>query len=237
MKMIIKQNLLALLALFFVTQISIADEMSAPASSAQKKMTKEKMSKENMMQENTMQENAGAANMPESSQSSMMESSTEVTTGATMGETETMEMAGFSRGTVARSVFTTLIDNREPIDKVQKVPEKQSDIIYFTELRDMSGQVAKHRWEFKGKIISEVKFTVRGPRWRVWSKKTFVPGWSGDWKVSVINGVGEVISEEVIAYAEPIMEMMKADGAAESTEMNSDLDTNKLAPMENVTAQ
>lgn len=112
-------------------------------------------------------------------------------------------MTGFSRGTVARSIFTTLIDNREPVDKVKQVPEKNGDVFYFTELRDMSGQTAKHRWEYKGKVIAEVDFKVRGPRWRVWSKKSFQPGWAGDWKVSVLNGADEVISEEMIAFTEP----------------------------------
>ena len=123
------------------------------------------------------------------------------------------EMTGFSRGTVARSIFTTLIDNREPVDKVKQVPEKINDVFYFTELRDMSGQTAKHRWEFKGKVIAEVKFNVRGPRWRVWSKKSFTPGWSGDWKVSVVNGANEVISEEVIAFTEAPQAMVESEVA------------------------
>ena len=98
----------------------------------------------------------------------------------------------------------------------------------------MSGQTAKHRWEFKGKIISEVKFKVRGPRWRVWSKKSFAPGWSGDWKVSVVNGVGEVISEEVIAYAEPAEETMQMQDA---NKMDKRLQTNQMMPADPVTAQ
>lgn len=113
------------------------------------------------------------------------------------------EMTGFSRGTVARSLFTTLIDNREPVDKVKQVPEQTKDVFYYTELRDMAGQTAKHRWEYKGKVIAEIDFKVRGPRWRVWSKKSFQPGWGGDWKVSVLNGANEVISEEMIAFTEP----------------------------------
>lgn len=113
------------------------------------------------------------------------------------------EMTGFSRGTVARSIFTTSIDNREPVDKIKQVPAQNRDVFYYTELRDMAGQTAKHRWEYKGKVVAEVDFKVRGPRWRVWSKKSFQPGWAGDWKVSVVNGANEVISEEMIAFTEP----------------------------------
>ena len=127
------------------------------------------------------------------------------------------EMAGFSRGSVARSIFTTLIDNREPVDKVKQVPQQTNDVFYFTELRDMEGQMAKHRWEFKGKVIAEVNFKVRGPRWRVWSKKSFIPGWSGDWKVSVVNGADEIISEEVIAFTEATEDVIKEEAILTDT--------------------
>ena len=110
------------------------------------------------------------------------------------------EQAGFSRGSVIRSIFTTSIQDREPIDKLEKSAEAER-VFYFTELRDMSGQTAIHRWEFDGKVVAEVKFSVRGPRWRVWSSKSFTPGWAGDWKVSVLNGAGETISEELISMA------------------------------------
>ena len=124
------------------------------------------------------------------------------------------EQAGFSRGSVIRSIFTTSIQDREPIDKLEKSAEAER-VFYFTELRDMSGQTAIHRWEFDGKVMAEVKFDVRGPRWRVWSSKSFTPGWAGDWKVSVLNGAGETISEELISMTE----VPAADSAATTETM------------------
>ena len=144
------------------------------------------------------------------------------------------EMTGFSRGLVARSVFTTLIDNREPVDKVRKVPEKNSDVFYFTELRDMTGQTAKHRWEFKGEVIAEVKFNVRGPRWRVWSKKSFIPGWGGDWKVSVLNGANEIISEEIIAFTEATEDVIEGETSNANSLPNESVPSiNSNVPSEN----
>lgn len=110
------------------------------------------------------------------------------------------EQAGFSRGSVVRSVFTTGIDEREPVDKLNTAQSEQENVYYFTELRDMSGQTATHRWEHNGEVQAEVKFDVRGPRWRVWSSKTFSPDLEGEWKVSVLNGAGEVISEDIVNY-------------------------------------
>jgi hypothetical protein len=133
------------------------------------------------------------------------------------------EQAGFSRGSVVRSIFTSSIQDREPIDKLDNTAEAER-VFYFTELRDMSGQTAIHRWEYDGKVMAEVKFDVRGPRWRVWSSKSFVPGWTGDWKVSVLNGAGETISEEMISLTsvpaeEQTTEAMPA--ATEATDMSA----------------
>jgi len=113
---------------------------------------------------------------------------------------EMTEQAGFSKGSVVRSALTSAVENREPTDKLDIVNTEQQQLYFFTELRDMSGQTAKHRWEHNGKVMAEVEFNVKGPRWRVWSSKSFVPNWIGDWKVSVLNGAGEVIKEETFTY-------------------------------------
>ncbi len=232
MKITLNQNLLALFVLVFVSQPVFAEAMSGskggnmPQGShtdRTESMDSKTPASDKGMNRNEQNQNTEASNIEATT-------APPETKPVAQSAEATEEMAGFSRGTVARSVFTTLVDNREPVDKVQKVPQQKNDIIYFTELRDMSGQTAKHRWEFKGKIISEVKFNVRGPRWRVWSKKSFAPGWAGDWKVSVINGVGEVISEEVIAYAEPATGMMSTDNAMDANKMSTMPDANKSMP-------
>ena len=119
------------------------------------------------------------------------------------------EQSGFSRGSVVRSAFTRDIEQREPTEDLQKLTNENGQVKFFTELRDMSGQTAIHRWEYEGKVVAEVEFNVKGPRWRVWSSKSFVPQWTGDWKVSVVNGAGEVISEKNLSYdvaAAPVTE-------------------------------
>ena len=110
------------------------------------------------------------------------------------------DQAGFSSGIVTRAAITSAVENREPTDNLDTVNTELNQLYFFTELREMSGQTAKHRWEREGKLMAEVEFKVKGPRWRVWSSKSFVPGWTGDWKVSVINEVGEVISEKSFTY-------------------------------------
>ena len=122
------------------------------------------------------------------------------------------EMSGFSRGSVMRSAFTTAINEREPAEKLSELTNEQGQVMFFTELRDMSGQKAMHRWEYDGKVVAEVEFNVQGPRWRVWSSKTLSPDLTGEWKVSVLNAAGEVIAEDklnyVAAQAEPAPESL-----------------------------
>lgn len=110
------------------------------------------------------------------------------------------EQSGFSRGSVVRSAFTREVEEREPTENLQKLTNENGEVKFFTELRDMNGQTATHRWEYDGKVVAEISFDVKGPRWRVWSSKSLVPQWTGDWKVSVVNGAGEVISEKKFSY-------------------------------------
>ena len=105
------------------------------------------------------------------------------------------EQSGFNPGTVARSAFTSSIAEREPVDTLQQLNAVEQKVYFFTELRDMEGQTATHRWELNGEIMAEVAFEVKGSRWRVWSSKNLQPQWTGEWKVSVLNGANEVITE------------------------------------------
>lgn len=131
------------------------------------------------------------------SDAAVIETAPAATTESTMAK---QELSGFSRGSVVRSAFTREIDNREPAENLQNLTNESGEVKFFTELRDMSGQTAVHRWEYDGKVVAEIEFNVKGPRWRVWSSKSLVPQWTGDWKVSVVNGAGEVISEKNLSY-------------------------------------
>ena len=130
----------------------------------------------------------------------LLESDVAPTTEAASEEVIKKEQSGFSRGSVVRSAFTREIDEREPMENLQNLTNDNGQVKFFTELRDMSGQTAIHRWEYDGKVVAEVEFNVKGPRWRVWSSKSFVPQWTGNWKVSIVNGAGEVISEKTLSY-------------------------------------
>ena len=149
--------------------------------------------------EQSIQEKSGA--LETTSDISEVQPASQQAAGNTQAVTPAQtDQAGFEPGRVTRAALTSAVENREPTDNLQNASTEQNQLYFFTELRDMSGQTAKHRWEFDGKVMAEVEFNVKGPRWRVWSSKSFVPGWTGNWKVSVINAAGDVVSEKNFSY-------------------------------------
>jgi hypothetical protein len=89
------------------------------------------------------------------------------------------------------------------------VPASEERVLFFTELRDMAGQSVKHRWTHKGEQVAEVSFDVGGPRWRVWSSKTMMPEWQGEWTVQVVDAAGEVVAEKGFSYGQVAAEAAK----------------------------
>jgi len=102
---------------------------------------------------------------------------------------------------VARAQFTTNIVNREPVDKVVVLDtESTQNLFYFTELQHCQGKTLTHRWEFSGKIITETPFVVKGPRWRVYSKKYLEPDNRGKWSVVVVDEAGWPLNATIFYY-------------------------------------
>ncbi len=169
-------------------------------------MTVSVHAEETMQQQSTIPatELTSATNIQETSQLAQQAESPapapEVTGTAEENVAGTAEevQTGFNPGIVARSAFTTAIADREPVDTLQTIEANDQKIYFFTELLEMQGQTATHRWEYNGEVMAEVAFEVKGPRWRVWSSKNMQPGWVGEWKVSVLNSANEVISESML---------------------------------------
>ena len=115
----------------------------------------------------------------------------------------TMAAAGTPNEHITRAIFTSGVQGREPIDTITKLSNDKNQIYFFSELSNLGGQVVVHRWEYQGKPMGEVKFNVGGPRWRVWSSKTLLPQWTGEWRVSIIDGAGNKVGESSFNYTAP----------------------------------
>jgi len=101
---------------------------------------------------------------------------------------------------VARSAFTSAIENREPVSELTTISNTVSNVYFFTELLGLNGHTITHRWEYNRKIMAEVSFNVGADRWRTWSSKNILPNWTGTWKVSILDEGGNVIEQNEFEY-------------------------------------
>ena len=90
---------------------------------------------------------------------------------------------------LAAAQFTTVVDNREPVDNISSIGTDYSSIYFFTDVRDCKGCKIEHEWWHKGVKVSTIKGKAKYDRYRYWSKKTLTENLLGDWTVKVrING-------------------------------------------------
>jgi len=101
---------------------------------------------------------------------------------------------------VARSVFSTAIENKEPVSDLQKISSAITRVYFFTELMGLSGHKISHRWEYQGKIMAEITFEIGADRWRTWSSKNMLSSWTGSWQVSVVDEGGNIIEQKSFEY-------------------------------------
>ncbi len=92
-----------------------------------------------------------------------------------------------SSGNIARAMFTTQIDDREPVDRVLILENKIPELYFFSDLRHLQGQTVKHRWEYEGRVIKEKVFRVKGPRWRIYSLNKLDKSMLGRWTVVITD--------------------------------------------------
>ena len=116
--------------------------------------------------------------------------------------TQKTDVSEKQKGRVARAIFTSAIVDREPVDNLTAVSGDAQRVFFFTDLRELAGQIVTHRWEYNGKVMAEVTFKVGdGARWRVYSSKNLLPEWSGQWTVVVSNESGWPLDTSVFDYS------------------------------------
>jgi hypothetical protein len=107
-------------------------------------------------------------------------------------------------GTVERAQFTLDVVDREPVDQVDSLDTSHRQISYFTELKDMQGHTITHQWIYDDQVLFEKSFEVGGPRWRVWSSKTLLPGQTGTWVVNTLDDDRTQLSSQSFLYQQEL---------------------------------
>jgi hypothetical protein len=103
---------------------------------------------------------------------------------------------------ISRAQFTSAVLDREPTDDLTAIDPAAEKIFFFTELRNMDGSSVTHRWTLNGAVMAEVSFKVRASRWRVYSSKTLLPEWRGEWVVDVLDESGTILETRTVGYSQ-----------------------------------
>ena len=107
---------------------------------------------------------------------------------------------------VTRGIFTTAIENKEPVSDLKQISTDVGRVYFFTELKGLTGHKISHRWEYNGKVMAEISFEVGAQRWRTWSSKNILQSWQGEWLVSVVDEGGNLIEQKSFQYTDAAKE-------------------------------
>jgi hypothetical protein len=103
-------------------------------------------------------------------------------------------------GAVARGIFATAIDHREPVDSITSLGSDRNRVYYYSEFVGIGGRRLTHRWEYDGEVVAEVPIAIGAPRWRAYSSKNLDASRLGEWTVSVVDEGGQVVRTDSFVY-------------------------------------
>ena len=108
---------------------------------------------------------------------------------------------------IKRAMFTTQVENREPINNISQLDTQYRKVYYYTEIVDCKGCKVEHEWWHQGTMIGSLNTTPTSTRWRWWSYKS-LNGEPGRWTViTKING--KQVYSETLNYYTPTEQQLK----------------------------
>ena len=101
---------------------------------------------------------------------------------------------------ISEAEFAKKIIDRVPINIVREFDNSLGKIYFFTNIRNLQDTSITHRWIYNNKVMADVVFDIKGPRWRVWSSKNLWHTWTGKWMVEVLTSENEVLYKKEFNY-------------------------------------
>ena len=101
---------------------------------------------------------------------------------------------------ISEAVFALDVEDRVPFNIIEEADNSLGKIYFFTNIRNLTGEYITHRWIYGDKVMADVRFEIRGPRWRVWSSKNLWHTWIGEWRVQVLLDDASVLFEKTFNY-------------------------------------
>ena len=101
---------------------------------------------------------------------------------------------------ISEAVFALSVEDRVPINIIEELDNSLGKIYFFTNIRNLKDEYITHRWIYDDKVMADVRFEIRGPRWRIWSSKNLWHTWIGQWRVQVLLDDVTVLFEKTFNY-------------------------------------
>ncbi len=90
--------------------------------------------------------------------------------------------------TVFDSAMTTAVVDQMPVDRQVVFPADYGKLFCFTRITGADKEtVVTHVWYYQGQEMARVRLQVRSSDWRTYSSKRFLPQWSGQWRVAILD--------------------------------------------------
>ncbi len=102
--------------------------------------------------------------------------------------------SAYAEMTVDEAVACTSVANRTAEGAAASFPAEVGRVFAFTKVKGAAeGASVTHRWIYADKTVAEVKLSVKGSPYRVWSSKGIAPAQKGAWKVEIADDAGKVL--------------------------------------------
>jgi hypothetical protein len=91
--------------------------------------------------------------------------------------------------TVEEMTFCTGVEEREPVSRDTMFSSDAGQIFFWSNVLNEGDEASiEHVWYYNGEEMARVMLPANYPRNRVWSSKTILPEWTGDWTVMIMAG-------------------------------------------------
>ena len=95
---------------------------------------------------------------------------------------------------IAEGVITTQVEDHRPVDRVQRWSAAAGPLYCFTRIVGAEEPTPIfHVWYRGDQEVARVELRVRNSPWNTWSVKTLEAGWTGDWRVEVVDAAGRLL--------------------------------------------
>jgi hypothetical protein len=93
------------------------------------------------------------------------------------------------------ATICTEIVKREPVGAGESFPATVEKLFCHTLVEGAQDNTSiTHVWYYGDRIMAEVPLAVNSVRWRTWSSKRMMPGWTGAWRVDIQDENGTVLT-------------------------------------------